>query len=148
MPSHKRKVQRKIKKTMKRNVDKAKQKQDKQDKPLPNQEMLLKLMALMGYGILCSLLCSTGLFSPQALAMACGTGSASMMSASLGAVVEAYPTMAEELQALAASSQLLSSVDGLYMTLFIALPMTEWMYKMFTKNNKNYKDGQPIKKNA
>ena len=55
---------------------------------------------------------------------------------------------AEELQALAASSQLLSSVDGLYMTLFIALPMTEWMYKMFTKNNKNYKDGQPIKKNA
>ena len=80
--------------------------------------------------------------------MACGTGSASMMSASLGAVVEAFPHMAEELQALAASSQLLSSVDGLYMTLFIALPMTEWMYKVFTKNNKNYKDGQPIKKNA
>ena len=48
MPSHKRKVQRKIKKTMKRNVDRAKQKQEKQDKPLPNQEMLLKLMALMG----------------------------------------------------------------------------------------------------
>ena len=80
--------------------------------------------------------------------MACGTGSASMMSASLGAVVEAYPTMAEELQALAASSQLLSSVDGLYMTLFIALPMTEWMYKVFTKNNKNYVNGQPVKKNA
>ena len=106
------------------------------------------VLGTLFYGILCSLLCSTGLFSPQALAMACGTGSASMMSASLGAVVEAYPTMAEELQALAASSQLLSSVDGLYMTLFIALPMTEWMYKMFTKNNKNYKDGQPIKKNA
>ena len=71
-----------------------------------------------------------------------------MMSASLGAVIEAFPAMESELSALAASSQLLSSVDGLYMGLFLAVPMTEWMYKMFTKNNKNYKDGQPIKKNA
>ena len=106
------------------------------------------VLGTLFYGILCSLLCSTGIFSPQALAMACGTGSASMMSASLGAVIEAFPAMESELSALAASSQLLSSVDGLYMGLFLALPMTEWMYKMFTKNNKNYKDGQPIKKNA
>ncbi len=106
------------------------------------------VLGTLFYGILCSLLASLGIFSPQALAMACGTGSASMMSASLGAVIEAFPTMAEELQALSASSQLLSSVDGLYMTLFIALPMTEWMYKMFTKNNKNYVNGEPVKKNA
>ena len=62
--------------------------------------------------------------------------------------IEAFPDMEAELSALAASSQLLSSVDGLYMGLFLAVPMTEWMYKVFTKNNKNYKDGQPIKKNA
>ncbi len=103
------------------------------------------VLGTLFYGILCSTLCSLNIFSPQALAMACGTGSASMMSASLAAVVEAYPELAAECQAYAASSQLLSSVDGLYMSLFLALPMTEWMYKVFTKNNKNYKDGKPIK---
>lgn len=39
---------------------------------------------------------------------------------------------------------MLSSVDGLYMSLFIALPMCEFMYKLFTKNNRHYKDGLPI----
>ncbi len=103
------------------------------------------VLGTLFYGIICSILCSTGLFSPQALAMACGTGSASMMAASLGAVVQSFPELEAELQALAASSQLLSSVDGLYMGLFLALPMTEWLYKVMTKNNKNYKDGRPIK---
>ena len=85
-------------------------------------------------GIFVSLLCSLNIFHPYALGMACGTGSASMLSASLAAVVEAYP----------ATSNMLSSVDGLYMSLFIALPMCEFMYKLFTKNNRHYKDGLPI----
>ncbi|MCI7795638.1 MAG: DUF3100 domain-containing protein [Lachnospiraceae bacterium] len=106
------------------------------------------VLGTLFYGILCSLLCSTGIFHPYSLAMACGTGSASMMSASLGAVVEAYPEMAEQLTAYAASSQLLSNVDGLYMSLFIALPMTNWMYNKLTANNKHYKDGKPIPKKA
>ena len=98
------------------------------------------------YGIMVSILAPTGIFHPYALAMACGTGSASMMSASLGAVVDAFPEMETELTAYAATSNMLSSVDGLYMSLFIAVPMCEWMYKKFTANNKNYKDGKPIAK--
>jgi len=97
-------------------------------------------------GIFVSLLCSLNIFHPYALGMACGTGSASMLSASLAAVVEAYPDMEAEITAYAATSNMLSSVDGLYMSLFIALPMCEFMYKLFTKNNKHYKDGLPIGK--
>ena len=48
--SHKRKQARKIKKAMKKQVQKAKQKHEKQEKQLPNQEMLLKLMAMMKGG--------------------------------------------------------------------------------------------------
>ena len=65
-------------------------------------------------------------------------------SASLAAVVEAYPDMEAEITAYAATSNMLSSVDGLYMSLFIALPMCEFMYKLFKKNNRHYKDGLPI----
>ena len=95
-------------------------------------------------GIFVSLLCSLNIFHPYALGMACGTGSASMLSASLAAVVEAYPDMEAEITAYAATSNMLSSVDGLYMSLFIALPMCDFMYKLFTKNSRHYKDGLPI----
>ncbi len=80
-------------------------------------------------GLMVGLLISFGLFHPYALAMACGTGSASMMAAALGPVVAAYPAMEVELSAYAATSQLLTSVDGLYMSLFMGIPMTEWLYR-------------------
>ncbi|MBR0139412.1 MAG: DUF3100 domain-containing protein [Firmicutes bacterium] len=97
-------------------------------------------------GIMVSLLANGNLFHPYALAMACGTGSASMMSAQLGSVIDAHPEMADQLTAYAAASNMLTGVDGLYMSLFIALPMSNALYKLFTKNNKNYKDGVPIPK--
>lgn len=80
-------------------------------------------------GLVAGFIVSTALFNPISLAMAAGTGSASMMAAALGPVVAAYPDMAEELTAYAASSQLLSSVDGLYLSLFLGIPITEWLYR-------------------
>ncbi|NLY53303.1 MAG: DUF3100 domain-containing protein [Firmicutes bacterium] len=82
-------------------------------------------------GLMSGFLVNTGLFHPIPLAMACGTGSASMMAAALGPVVAAYPEMTTELTAYAASSQLLSNVDGLYMSLFLGIPITEWLYRVF-----------------
>lgn len=80
-------------------------------------------------GLLAGVLISTGIFHPYALAMAAGTGSASMMAAAMGPTVAAYPEIEAELSAFAATSQLLTSVDGLYMSLFVAIPVTEWLYR-------------------
>ena len=96
------------------------------------------------YGLFVSLLANTGIYHPYAMAMACGTGSASMMSAGLAACVDAFPQMADELSAYAATSNMLSSADGIYMSLFISLPLCEKMYRKFTSNNKRYKDGVPV----
>lgn len=71
---------------------------------------------------------------PYALAMASGVGSASMMSAAVGALVEIFPSMAEELTALGAASNLASGADGVYMSIFMALPMCEWMYRRIMGN--------------
>jgi hypothetical protein len=68
-------------------------------------------------------------FHPYALAMASGVGSASMMSAAVGALVEIFPNMAEEITALGAASNLASGADGVYMSIFMALPMCEWIYR-------------------
>ena len=60
---------------------------------------------------------------------AAGTGSASMMSAALGPVVDAFPAMADQISAFAATSQVLTSADGLYMSLFVGLPVTNLLYR-------------------
>lgn len=80
-------------------------------------------------GLLAGVIISTGLFHPYALAMAAGTGSASMMAAAMGPTIATYPEMETELSAFAATSQLLTSVDGLYMSLFMGIPLTEWLYR-------------------
>jgi len=82
-------------------------------------------------GILASLTLSTGLFHPFALAIASATGSASMMVAQLAPIVDAYPHLETELSALAASSQMITSLTGMYFSLFITLPIANWMYKRF-----------------
>jgi hypothetical protein len=68
-------------------------------------------------------------FHPFSLAMAAGVGSASMMTASVGTLSSMYPDMATQIQAFGAASNMLSGLDGLYMSLFLALPLTEWLYR-------------------
>ncbi len=72
---------------------------------------------------------------PYALAMASGVGSASMMTAGVGSLVAAHPEMKEMLTALGASSNLLSGLDGLYVSLFLAIPFSEWLYKKLKKKD-------------
>ncbi len=95
-------------------------------------------------GLLVSLLISLGVFHPFALAMAAGTGSASMMSAALAPIVEAFPEMAAEITAYASTSNMLTGVDDMYMGLFVALPLANYLYRKFTqkrtiKENKKQK---------
>ena len=82
-------------------------------------------------GIMSSVIASTiSWFSPEALAMACGTGSASMMSASLAPLVEMFPDKKESLTAFAAASNMISGLDGVYMSVFIGLPVTEFLVRI------------------
>ncbi len=95
---------------------------------------------------------ASGLFHPFSLAMACGTGSASMMTAALAPLVEkfaAQPEMVTQMQAYAAGSQILTGVDGLYINLFVAIPFTNWFYKKLKRmRNPNITEAEllPVKK--
>jgi len=87
------------------------------------------LLGTIFNAIMVSLLINVPWFLPEALAMACGTGSASMMTAALGPLIEAYPEKADLLSSFAASSQVLTSIDGMYMSLFVAIPFANWLYR-------------------
>src|SRR5690606_25037744 len=69
------------------------------------------------------------IFDPRALAMACGVGSGSMVAACSGAIAGALPELRDELLAFAGASNLLTYATGLYISLFIALPMAERIFK-------------------
>lgn len=87
------------------------------------------------FALLASFLASTGWFDIRALAMACGVGSGSMTAACSAALGETIPTMKNEILALAGASNLLTNATGLFVGLFIALPLTERLYKLLSKAN-------------
>ena len=65
---------------------------------------------------------------PYAFAMASGVGSASMNAAAIGPTLAAFPGMESSIEAFAGFSNLLSFCIGIYIVIFIALPLTNKMY--------------------
>lgn len=81
------------------------------------------------FSLMPSIGAALSIFDPRALAMACGTGSASMTGACSSSLAALYPQDAELIGALAASSNLMTGLTGLFFILFITLPLTERYYR-------------------
>jgi len=79
------------------------------------------------FGLLGGFSTITGLH-PYALAMACGVGSASMMTAGAASLSTILPEMKDTILSYAAMSNLLTGITGLYMVIFISLPLTNKLY--------------------
>ena len=63
------------------------------------------------------------IFHPYALAMGAGVGSGSMLAAASGAIIKSYPTMEKEIMAYAGAANLMTTILGIYFSLFISLPL-------------------------
>ncbi len=78
--------------------------------------------------LLAAAIAQLGWFSPQSLGMAAGIGSGSMTAAAVGALGSQFPEAASEIAALAAASNLITTVVGTYIILFVSLPFANWFY--------------------
>ncbi|OSP54019.1 DUF3100 domain-containing protein [Pseudoruegeria sp. SK021] len=94
------------------------------------------------FAILASVLANTGIFSIEALAMACGIGSGSMMAACSGALAHSVPDMQDQILALAAASNVLTYATGMYLCIFVALPVTEKLYDLLGRKDTTVKAGE------
>lgn len=83
-------------------------------------------------GLISGFLATMTPIHPYSFAMATGIGSGSMTAASLGPLIALFPDMEDTLTAYSGASNLLTSITGLYMSIFIALPLTEKLYKIFS----------------
>ncbi|MCI1748257.1 MAG: DUF3100 domain-containing protein [Acidipropionibacterium sp.] len=91
------------------------------------------LFGAITVGVIASLSASLKIFDPLALAMGSGVGSGSMMAAATGAVVAAHPEMASQVTAMAATSNLITTVLGVYVGIFVALPLADKFYRFLTR---------------
>lgn len=118
------------------------------DSPEGNGVLATYLVGTVVGTLFFSFLGSVSIYSglhPYALGMACGVGSASMMtaaSASLSTMVP--PEMAETVIAYAATSNMMSSISGIIFLTFISIPLTGKLYtilepKLGRRKNKGAK---------
>lgn len=87
------------------------------------------MLGTIYFGLMASLVAMTGIFDPLALGLASGVGAGIMMAAAVGSLSVIYPGQAEQINALAGASQTIAGIDGVYLAIFVALPLTEWLYK-------------------
>lgn len=80
-------------------------------------------------GILASVVAHTGLFHPFALALASGVGAGIMMASATASLSIIYPTMAAQISALASASETLSGITGIYVAIFVGIPLTKKIYE-------------------
>lgn len=83
--------------------------------------------------LLASFVASAGWFDPLALAMGAGVGSGSMMAAASGSIVAQFPAQEQEILALAATSNLITTILGVYVGIWIALPLADRFYRLLTR---------------
>lgn len=86
------------------------------------------LIGTFVFAIIPPLVHGLGIFDIRALAMSCGVGSGSMLAACTGALAALIPDQKDLILGLAAASNVLTYATGLYLSLFVALPLTEWLY--------------------
>lgn len=80
------------------------------------------------FGILASIVAYSGLFHPFALAMASGVGAGIMMASATASLSAIYPEMTAQISALASASETLSGITGIYVAIFVGIPLTKKLY--------------------
>lgn len=91
------------------------------------------LLGAVWLSILTGIVAKLGIFHPYALAMGSGVGSGSMMAASVGSIVAAYPAMEQQIRAYAGAANLMSTILGIYVCLFFSLPVANKLYSLLSK---------------
>jgi len=108
----------------------------------PNSDEYRGVLAMYVFGtvfgavyisLISSLVANWKIFDPLALAMGAGVGSGSMMAASAASIIGAYPDDKTAILGMAAVSNMITSLLGVYVGMYIALPLADRVYRLLTR---------------
>ncbi|MBI2267595.1 MAG: DUF3100 domain-containing protein [Armatimonadetes bacterium] len=97
------------------------------------------LFGAVYFGFMAGWVDSLQFFSPLSLAMACGVGSVSMMAASAGSLMAIHPALKEQITAISGAANLLTMMTGLYFSIFVSLPLAQFLYKVLRRGRSDEK---------
>ena len=80
------------------------------------------------FGFMATMVAALNIFHPYALGMASGVGAGIMMASATASLTEIYPAMADKISALASTSETLSGITGIYVAIFIGIPLCNKLY--------------------
>lgn len=82
------------------------------------------------FSFLTTIVASLNLFHPYALGMASGVGAGILMASATASLALIYPDMVAELSALASTSETISGITGIYVAIFVGIPLTKKLYQL------------------
>lgn len=82
------------------------------------------------FGFLATMTASLQIFHPYALGMASGVGAGILMASAVASLTLVYPDMATQISALASTSETLSGLTGIYVAIFVGIPLTRKLYRL------------------
>ena len=91
--------------------------------------IVVGMVGTIYFGFMASMFAAMGVFHPYALGMASGVGAGILMSSAVASLSELMPVYADKIAAFAAASETISGIDGIYMAIFIGIPLCNWMYR-------------------
>ena len=71
-----------------------------------------------------------GVESGCGVCVASGVGAGILMASATASLALIYPDMASELSALASTSETISGITGIYVAIFIGIPLTKKLYQL------------------
>jgi hypothetical protein len=80
------------------------------------------------FGVMASLVAVTGWFTPQAMGMASGVGAGIFMASASASLASMFPGHAAMITTMASASNTIAGITGIYITMFIAIPLSERFY--------------------
>ena len=82
------------------------------------------------FGFMTTMVAALHIFHPYALGMASGVGAGILMASATASLALIYPNMAAELSALASTSETISGITGIYVAIFVGIPLTKKLYQL------------------
>lgn len=82
------------------------------------------------FGLMASIVGMLGIFHPEALGLASGVGAGIMMASASASLCAIYPEFTASISAMASVSETIAGITGMYITMFIAIPMCDKLYRI------------------
>lgn len=71
-----------------------------------------------------------------------------MMASATASLTEIYPAMADQISALASASETISGIDGIYMAIFVGIPLCNFLYSKLEPTLGKFADKRAAKRAA